>query len=425
MMNFARVQMNDGRDLVLEMRHVTKRDGAATLLDDVSLDVHRGEILALLGPAGAGKTTVLRIAAGLDRVTSGEVFLNDHIVENSATGACLPPVARNVGLVFSSYAVWQHMSAAANVAYPLTVRKRKGPEVRERVAALLEVVGLGGTEQRSASQLDRRQQLLLAIARALAVAPDVVLLDDPLSALDPSERDRMRGDLRLLQRKLGVAMVIATRNEIEALSLSDRVAVMDGGRVREIGTPVDLYRRPSAEDIRDRMGRSATFRGRVEQTTASETTVRLFDSEGPLVGATHLHGDDVEAGRDCLVTVRPESANVVPMEDAPNTGARNVVRGIIAALLFVGDHYEATIELPWNVDVRFDLPLSDDWREGQPVVIRLEPADLHVWLQPLPEREPVVVEAVAPSDEEPPPADDSPASEPSAAAESGAPLASA
>ncbi|MBC7220765.1 ABC transporter ATP-binding protein [Candidatus Bipolaricaulota bacterium] len=251
---------------MLEVRGLTKRFGSIVAVEDFSLAVAAGEILALLGPSGCGKTTVLRIVAGLERPDSGRVLLAGQ----DATD--WPPERRGVGLVFQSYALFPHLSVAANVAYGL---RFKGGDRKGRVGELLALVGLSGFERRKPHQLSAGQQQRVALARALAPEPRVLLLDEPLSALDAALRKDLRAELRGLLGKLGMTALYVTHDQGEALALADRVAVMREGRIEQVAPPADLYARPRTPFVAQFLGRANLWPGRVVSVDGDRAIVEV------------------------------------------------------------------------------------------------------------------------------------------------------
>jgi ABC-type Fe3+/spermidine/putrescine transport system ATPase subunit len=367
-------------DIVLELKGVSKHFGSVHAVEDATLQVKRGEVLTLLGPSGCGKTTTLRMVIGLERLTHGEITYSGRVVDSDASKSFVPPNKRNMGMVFQSYAIWPHMTVAENVAYPLKVRRVKGAEIRDRVSKVLEQVGLGGMEQRPATMLSGGQQQRVAVARSLVFEPDILLLDEPFSNLDAKLRDTMRTDLRILQQRLGITVLFVTHDQIEALSLSDRIVVMNQGNIEQVGTPMELYRNPKTAAVRDFLGRTVILEGTVEETSvAGSVGVRMHDSSGPMVYAQILHSEGMEIGTSCLLAVRPEGVDVEPLETVGDPDAPNTVRGVISTLLFIGDRFEARVELSWGDDIFLYLPPDDRWREGQPVAMRFAPHELHVW----------------------------------------------
>ena len=251
-------------ETVLSLDGVSKLFGAVAAVDRASLRVERGEIFTLLGPSGCGKTTTLRLVAGLEQPDAGEITLRGRVVASAARRLFVAPHRRNLGMVFQSYAIWPHMTVFENVAYPLTLRGARRAAVREKVASVLELVGLTGLEGRAATLLSGGQMQRLALCRALVYEPDLLLLDEPFSNLDAKLREQMRIEVKLLQRRLGITILFVTHDQVEALSLSDRIAVMQRGRVEQVASPKSLYERPASAFIRDFLGQTVILRGRVD-----------------------------------------------------------------------------------------------------------------------------------------------------------------
>lgn len=317
---------------MLRLEEVTKLFGSARAVDRSTLEIARGETFTLLGPSGCGKTTTLRMVGGLERPDAGRIVYQDQVVADPARNLFVPPHRRNMGMVFQSYAIWPHMSVFNNVAYPLRVRGVAKAEQRERVERILALVGLAGLEDRPGTMLSGGQQQRVALARALVYEPDLLLLDEPFSNLDAKLRNQMRIEVRLLQRRLGITVLFVTHDQIEALTLSDRIAVMNAGGIEQIGTPAELYDRPASAFVRDFLGQTVAIDGRV---------------------------------------VRPESVVVDP--DPAATNGSDGVRATIEALLFAGEHYEARLALPDGEAILLPLPRNANWSEGQTVVLRLPP----------------------------------------------------
>jgi iron(III) transport system ATP-binding protein len=237
---------------------VSKRFGRTVAVEGVSLAIEPGELVTLLGPSGCGKTTTLRMVAGLEAVSDGRIFIGDAEVTH------LPPNARDVTMVFQSYALFPHLTVFENVAYGLRVLKRPESELRKAVKDVLELVGMPGLEGRSPRALSGGQQQRVAVARALVMQPKVLLFDEPLSNLDAKLRKRMREEIRLLQQRLGITAIYVTHDQAEALAISDRIVVMELGRVSQIGTPLDLYRAPGNRFVAEFIGEANFLPARIE-----------------------------------------------------------------------------------------------------------------------------------------------------------------
>ncbi|HEY2593587.1 MAG TPA: ABC transporter ATP-binding protein, partial [Chloroflexota bacterium] len=253
-----------GAASILELHEVSKSYGSLRAVDDLSLDVRRGEILTLLGPSGCGKTTTLRTIIGLERCDTGEIVYDGRVIDSPRERVFVPTHKRQMGMVFQSYAIWPHMNVFENVAYPLRVRGVGGQRLHEAVSQSLEQVGLAAMADRPATQLSGGQQQRVALARSLVFEPQILLLDEPFSNLDAQLRGQMRAELKQLQRRLNVSVVLVTHDQVEALSVSDRIAVMRQGRLEQLGTPQELYREPATVSVRDFVGRTIVLSGTVD-----------------------------------------------------------------------------------------------------------------------------------------------------------------
>ncbi len=367
------------RQTVLELRHVGKRFGAVEAVKDASIEVRHGEVLTLLGPSGCGKTTTLRMVIGLERVSSGEIVYEGVVVDSDNGRSFVPPNKRNMGMVFQSYAIWPHMTVAENVAYPLNVRRVSRSETGERVAKVLDQVGLTGMGDRQSTMLSGGQQQRVAVARSLVFEPNLLLLDEPFSNLDAKLREQMRVELKELQKRLGITVLFVTHDQIEALSLSDRIVVMDYGNVEQIGAPTHLYRNPQTPAVRDFLGRTVMFTGAVVDGGDSETVpVQLEEPGGPIIQARAASRSTLRPGEKCNVAVRPEVVDVRRVSEGQNGDSQGLV-GTVAAILFVGERYEARVRLPWGQDVQVYLPASGDWEEGQHVSLSFDALQAQAW----------------------------------------------
>lgn len=311
--------------LPISVQNVTKTYGPVHALDDVSLEVKSGEFLTLLGPSGSGKTTLLMVLAGFTRPDCGSLKFGDREVIRT------PPHLREVGMTFQSYALFPHMTVAGNVGYPLRLRKVPKAEIDERVEAALETVQLGGFGGRGIDQLSGGQRQRVAVARAIVFEPRILLMDEPLSALDKKLRDQMQIELRHLHEKLGMTTVYVTHDQREALTMSDRIAVVNHGRIMQLATPRDLYERPANRFVADFIGES-TFLN-VERRGKDI----LFEGQ-PL-----LHDAPAPDTDSLLLMVRPE--RVVLSREGPQDGANNF-SATATEVVYQGDSFLLHAELP-------------------------------------------------------------------------------
>ena len=309
--------------------------GPVRAVDDVSVAVAKGEFFTLLGPSGCGKTTTLRSVAGFETPTAGRIAIAGRAVFSAAERVAVPVHKRDIAMVFQSYAIWPHMSVAENVAFPLAAAGIRGQAARERVTRALEMVGLGALVDRPATQLSGGQQQRVALARAIAKDAALLLLDEPLSNLDAQLREQMRGELAALRARLGATTLYVTHDQEEALSLSDRVALMRNGRVIECGTPQELYYRPRRLFTAQFIGRAeivpCTVAGREGSAALLETPLGAIRSECGAAGVT---------GTASLM-IRPEHLSIVPGDaDVPNK-----LPGTVASAVFLGRLFEYEIEI--------------------------------------------------------------------------------
>ncbi len=317
----------------LRLRGLRKAYGSVTAVDDVSLEVQQGELLSLVGPSGCGKTTILRIVAGLVEPDGGEVILGEEDI------TWKPVHRRNVGLVFQSYALFPHMTVFDNVAFGLRRRRVPAPEVTARVGRMLELVRLPELGRRYPRELSGGQQQRVALARALVTEPRVLLLDEPLSNLDAQLRDEMRVELKRLQERLGTTTIFVTHDQFEALTLSDRIAVLDRGRLEQVGRPEEVYRRPATPFVARFVGRSNFLGGTVLRQEAERLRVRL--DGGPEVAAGPR--GDLAAGDRVHVVIRHEAVRLRPASTGqlPNSFPATVVFHAFAG---AAHHYVVELE---------------------------------------------------------------------------------
>ena len=341
----------------LRISRLTKMFGPFTALKDISLEIYEGEFVCFLGPSGCGKTTLLRAIAGLDIQTTGRV--EQAGVDISA----LPPSERDFGIVFQSYALFPNMSVAKNVAYGLENRKTSRADIRRRVNELLELVGLPEQGDKYPSQLSGGQQQRIALARAIAVSPGLLLLDEPLSALDAKVRVHLRHEVRALQRRLGITTVMVTHDQEEALTMADRIVVMDHGKIEQVGTPMEIYREPRTSFVADFIG-TMNF---VPGTICAPSTVRFGDLE------LACDTDGLAEGSRVTIAVRPEDILVQGVEAADENTCRARVRG----LEFLGSFVRAELvsgesdDHPLRADISINAMRRENFAEGDAILVRL------------------------------------------------------
>ncbi len=372
-------QLPGARSMV-RLEHITKRYPGATspAVSDLSLDIGEGEIFTLLGPSGCGKTTTLRVVAGLETPDEGSIYFVDQPIVVMSRRRIVPPNKRNIGMVFQSYAIWPHMTVAENVADPLRLRKLPARETRERVERALAMVGLSSYENRPAPELSGGQQQRVALARALVYEPAVLLLDEPFSNLDSKLRELMRVEVKLIQSRLKVTVLFVTHDQIEALSLSSRIAVMNFGRVQQVGTPRELYDRPANTFVRDFLGRTALLRGVVQGVDLDGHVAVVLD--GP--SGNHVRGrsatpQDLARGMPVYLAMRPEDAELRPTGDGPAT--EGYVDGVVEAALFVGDRTEYRVAIQGQGSIMIYGRRDDVYAEGQAVRLQFPPSHVSIW----------------------------------------------
>jgi spermidine/putrescine ABC transporter ATP-binding subunit len=332
----------DGEDSAVRFDGVTKRFGEITALDDVSLQVRRGELMTLLGPSGCGKTTLLSLVAGFLTPDRGEIAIDGRRVTD------LPTHRREIGIMFQSYALFPHMSVAANVGYGLKMRRTPKSEIARRVADALALVKLAGLEDRRPRQLSGGQQQRVALARALVIRPKVLLLDEPFSALDRNLRASMQVEIKDIQRKLGVTTIFVTHDQSEALSLSDRIAVVAEGRIRQLGSPDEIYRRPIDRFVASFVGDVNVLSARLERSDGTTAVVALGPVQVPVPART-LRGAAPAETVDLFV--RPEGLRVA------EPGVEVAAHGVVAAQVYQGGHVDLYVDVEEAVSGRVLLRL--------------------------------------------------------------------
>jgi spermidine/putrescine transport system ATP-binding protein len=341
---------------ILELRHLSKRFGDFAAVDDLSLEIASGEFLTLLGASGSGKTTTLRMIAGFEPPTSGDILMAGQPI------AALPPFKRDINTVFQHYALFPHMSVRDNIAYGLRVRRVPAAEREERVSRSLEMVKLEELGARSPRQLSGGQQQRVALARALVNRPRVLLLDEPLGALDLKLRKEMQLELKHLQTDLGITFVYVTHDQEEALTMSDRIVLMRQGRIAQIGTPRELYDRPASRYVADFIGDTNLLAGTVVESAGGMATLRVGD-----VALRGLSDGPLPAGREAWLTVRPEAIRLIDGHAAP--AAQNTVAGTVDDAVYAGSALRVHVTLPGGQRLVASVPSGTVATAGAPVTL--------------------------------------------------------
>ena len=352
----------------VSIRQLVKSFGDVYAVDHVDLEIADGELLVLLGPSGCGKTTTLRCLAGLEEVSDGEIRIGDRVV--SSRGYSLPSEKRAIGMVFQSYAIWPHMSVHQNVAFGLKLKGLTAAEVDRRVKSTLDMVGLTGLGERGASQLSGGQQQRVAVARAITLEPQILLFDEPLSNLDARLRERMRFEVRELQRRLGITAVYVTHDQQEAMALADRIVLMNKGRIEQSGSPEEIYHRPASLFAAEFVGLTNVLPGKLIR-SGDIVKVAVEGSDIVLaVGKSHLP----DAGVIDAV-IRPEQVRITAQAPAGD----NAFSTRITDSVFLGSTSEHEIALGSH-RLRVQISPSAAWRAGDFVWAQVDPE--HIVLLP-------------------------------------------
>ncbi len=327
----------------IHLKDLVKRFGALEAVSHISLEIQDGELFTLLGPSGCGKTTLLRLIGGFHRPDVGEIYFGEKAVST------IPPYERNIGMVFQNYALWPHMTIFDNVAYGLKLKKFSRQEISGKVLHALSLVNLEGLEKRYPGQLSGGQQQRVALARALVLNPDVLLLDEPLSNLDAKIRIQVRAEIRKLQKNLAITTIYVTHDQEEALTLSDRIAVINKGKLQQIGSPRDLYEKPENPFVADFIGINNLIPGRVEE-SQPEGWMRVHTEIG---GLFCRGGSRLKAGDGCIISVRPETASITQSKTDQND--LNVIPGVVSFASYIGNTIRYDVEVKKNLLFKVDI----------------------------------------------------------------------
>lgn len=339
---------------IIELKHITKTyEDGFTVVSDFNLEIKRGEFVTFLGPSGCGKTTTLRMIAGFDIPTQGEILLNGEDITK------LPPNRRPINTVFQRYALFPHMNIYENIAFGLKQKKMSKDVITKKIKRVLTLVDLEGFENRSVATLSGGQQQRVAIARAVVNEPEILLLDEPLGALDLKMRKEMQLELKKMHEELGITFIYVTHDQEEALTMSDKIVVMSDSKIQQIGTPEDIYNEPENAFVADFIGESNIFNGIM--------TGRL---KARFCGGEFACVDDVEEGTHITAVVRPEDVELTRPEDG-------IIRGVVTSVIFKGMHYEITVESGKNEMVVQSVHAA---KPGDLVGMRVEPDNIHIMI---------------------------------------------
>ncbi|WP_067340312.1 ABC transporter ATP-binding protein [Stappia indica] len=350
--------MTESRGAAVRYENVQKSyDGETLVVKNLNLDIPPGEFLTMLGPSGSGKTTCLMMLAGFEPATHGEIFLNDDPINN------VPPHKRGIGMVFQNYALFPHMSVAENLAFPLQVRGMGKAEQEEKVKRALDMVELGDFGSRRPAQLSGGQQQRVAVARALVFEPSLVLMDEPLGALDKQLREQMQYEIKHIHENIGVSIVYVTHDQTEALTMSDRVAVFNDGVIQQLSTPDELYENPKNSFVAQFIGENNKLSGTVTEVSGTDCKVQLDD--GTVLAAEAVNIDGV--GSRTTISLRPER-----VEFDTDQSMDNLVKGRIEEMIYLGDHIRVRMNVAGNTE--FIVKVRNrgqrrDLRTGQTVEI--------------------------------------------------------
>jgi spermidine/putrescine ABC transporter ATP-binding subunit len=349
---------------VLELKNITKRFDRVTAVDNLTISsINRGEFVTFLGPSGCGKTTLLRMIAGFYNPTFGSIIMNGEKIND------IPPEKRMTSMVFQNYALFPHMSVFGNIAYGLKLRKLSKSEIRERVSNILKVVQLEGLEYRKSTELSGGQQQRVALARCIVIEPEIILLDEPLSNLDANLRVQMREEIRKIQQTLNLTTIFVTHDQEEAMSMSDRIVVMNDGRVEQIGTPTEIYEKPATLFVSNFIGYINLMSGQI--TSKDRDRFRISTAACELVNI-NSELKELHAGDQITVIIRPES---VALGKSPPDGRENLLTGVVLNATYIGSTVRYTIDVP-GMESAFIVDVSNPegrgiFKGGEEIVINL------------------------------------------------------
>ena len=349
------------KDYHIRFEDISKSYGDVKVIENLSLNIRRGEFISLLGPSGSGKTTMLMLLAGFESQSSGNIWLDQRAIND------IPSYKRNIGVVFQNYALFPHMSVGENIAFPLKMRGVCKQDIARKVDQVLDMVQLLPMRERKPAQLSGGQQQRVALARALVFEPEVVLMDEPLGALDKQLRERMQLDIRDLHKRLGLTIVFVTHDQQEALTMSDRIAVFNKGKIEQIGTPREIYDHPATRFVAEFIGETNLLEGQVESVADNHAVVALPEG-GRLKVAK---GTPLQAGQAVLVSIRPGRIALA----AKHTGADNTLSTRVVDSVYLGDHLRIQLDEQAHHFIVHLGRNTDEWTPNTDVTANFDAAD--------------------------------------------------
>jgi spermidine/putrescine ABC transporter ATP-binding subunit len=351
---------------LIEVRNLFKRFKKVVAVNHIHLDVQQGEILTLLGPSGCGKTTTLRCIAGLERPEEGDILIDG---KSMISGGFVQPSKRGIGMVFQNYAVWPHMRVFNNIVYGLKLQEISRQSIRQRAKEVLELVGLSGLENRYPGQLSGGQQQRVALARALIRNPKVLLLDEPLSNLDAKLREKMRFEIKSLVRRMGITSVYVTHDQAEAMVISDRISVMNGGNIIQIGTPEEIYKKPADRFVADFIGTTNFIAGEISEVIEERGLAYVQTDFGMKVLCTITNADMTSQHRKVNISIRPEDIEVFT---EPPKDKDNLFKGTIMHRAYLGNFLYFFVNIDRTM-MRVQAPYDMKLKEGEELFLYLNP----------------------------------------------------
>ena len=353
---------------ILKVNNLSKSFGKVKAVREVTFEATEGKVLSLLGPSGCGKTTTLRCIAGFENPDRGEIYLDDRKITS------IPPEKRGIGMVFQNYALWPHMTVYGNLAFSLQIRKVPKPEIDKRIKKVLSMVQLEGYENRYPRQMSGGQQQRIAMARALVFEPEIMLLDEPLSNLDAQLREEMRFEFTELQRKLGITAVYVTHDQAEALVISDKIVILDQGKIVQSGSPKDIYSNPKNKFVAGFIAVTSFINGRIDSFTEEKKKVIVKTDDGL---AIHGFNNSFDIGQKVSVAMRMNVIKFIQNENKNDKNTVNMFRGKIIQSSYLGNIIDYKIKVG-NWEVRTNSDAKYNFKIGEEVTFYLSPEDIIV-----------------------------------------------